>query len=145
MTKRVDREGPIQEAVVKYLETVMPDALVHHCRNEINKRGKGKGWVKNAIALELAKAKRRGVKAGFPDIIVLPYANVGALFFEVKAEGNYASANQKDIHAHLERLGYRVAVVRSIDDVRESLIEWGVGFSEKIPIMGAVIGDKVVK
>lgn len=128
----VDREGPIQEAIVKYLELVMPDALVHHCRNEINKRGGGKGWVKNTIALELAKAKRRGVKAGFPDIIVLPFANVGAFFFEVKAEGNYASDNQKAIHAHLERLGYRVAVVRSIDDVRECLRAWGVGFSEKI-------------
>lgn len=140
MTKRFDREGPIQEAVVKYLETVMPDALVHHCRNEINKRGAGKGWVKNTIALELAKAKRRGVKAGFPDIIVLPYANVGALFFEVKAEGNSASENQKAVHAHLERLGYRVAVVRSVDDVRECLQSWGVGFVEKIPLRGTING-----
>lgn len=136
MSKRIDREGPIQEAIVQYLESVMPDALVHHCRNEISKRGSGKGWVKNTIAFELAKAKRRGVKAGFPDIIVLPYATVGALFFEVKAEGNYADKKQKEMHALLERLGYRVAVVRSIDDVRESLASWGVGFVEKIQKAG---------
>lgn len=121
-----------------YLQTVMPDALVHHCRNEINKRGKASGWVKNSIAMELAKAKRRGVKAGFPDIIVLPYANVGAFFFEVKAEGNYASDNQKAIHAHMARLGYRVAVVRSIDDVRECLKEWHIGFVEKLPLRGEI-------
>lgn len=145
MTKRVDREGPIQEAIVNYLEQVMPDALVHHCRNEINKRGKGNGWVKNNIAMELAKAKRRGMKPGFPDIIVLPYANVGALFFEVKAEGNPTQPNQDAIHAHMTRLGYRVAVVRSIDDVRECLQSWGVGFVEKIPTVGQVVGDRVVK
>ena len=130
MTKPIDREGPIQEAIVKYLEAVMPDALVHHCRNEINKRGGRKGWVKNTIAMELAKAKRRGVKAGFPDIIVLPYAHVGAIFFEVKAEGNYTSKTQKGIHEHLRALGYRVAVVRSIEDVRECLEKWGIGFRE---------------
>lgn len=129
MTNRTDREGPIQQAVVEYLRRVMPDALVHHARNEINKRGL-------AIQIELAKARRRGVVAGFPDIIALTY--VGALFFEVKAEGNYADKNQRAVHVHLERLGYRVAVVRSIDDVRECLVEWGVGFVEKIPHRGTI-------
>jgi hypothetical protein len=117
MSKRSDLEGPIQQAIVAYLRQVLPSALVHHARNEINKRGL-------AIQIELAKAKRRGVVAGFPDIIALTKS--GALFFEVKAEGNYASPAQKAVHAQLEALGYPVAVVRSIDDVRECLAEWGV-------------------
>lgn len=140
MSKRVDREGPIQEAVVAYLETVMPNALVHHCRNEINKRGTAKGWVQNTIAMELAKAKRRGVKAGFPDIIVLPFSNVGAFFLEVKAPGGALSPAQKEIHEHLQRLGYKVGVVRSIDDTRATLQKFGIGFVEKIPMRGQING-----
>ena len=121
--RRVDREGPVQKAIVDWLRRVMPDAIVHHCRNEINKSGV-------QIQRELAKAKRLGAVAGFPDLIVLPFANVGPLFLEVKAEGNYASRTQRELHASLSRLGYRVAVVRSIDDVRECLQQWGVGFRE---------------
>lgn len=131
MGKRVDREGPIQKAIVDYLHSVMPFAIVHHCKNEINKRGKG-------IAIEIANAKRKGMVPGFPDLIVLPYSRVGPLFFEVKAKGNYADPNQKKIHKEMQDLGYNVAVVRSVDDVRECLIKWGVGFIEKIPHLGKI-------
>lgn len=131
MAKRIDREGPVQRAIVDYLRSVMPGAIVHHCKNEINKRGKG-------IQIELAKAKRNGAVTGFPDLIVLPYANVGAFFLEVKAPGNYPSDPQKDAHAALRKLGYRVAVVRSVDDVRAALVGWGVGFQEKIEHRGQV-------
>lgn len=116
---RKDREGPIQRAIVAYLRTAMPWAIVHHCKNEINKRGK-------SIAIEISKAKLAGVVTGFPDIIVLPGEEYGALFFEVKAEGNYASKAQKAVHEDLRRLGYCIAVVRSIDDVKECLDEWAV-------------------
>lgn len=125
MGRRVDREGPVHKAIVDWLRKVMPDAMVYHCKNEINKRGK-------AFAIEIAKAKKKGLIVGFPDLLVLPSANIGAFFLEVKAEGNYATPEQKEIHAELTCLGYRVAVVRSIDDVRKCLQEWGIGFKEKI-------------
>jgi len=131
MGKRVDREGPVQRAIVDYLGKVMPQAIVHHCKNEIKKRGKG-------IQIELAQAKRNGMKPGFPDLIVLPFVNVGPIFFEVKAEGNYASDSQKDMHQAMRKLGYRVAVVRSTEDVRECLVSWGVGFQEKIEHRGRI-------
>lgn len=118
-------ETPIQRAIVDYLRTVMPDAVVHHAKNEINKRG-------TAIAIELAKSKRNGAVTGFPDLIVLPYANVGAMFFEVKAPGGYPSKPQRAVHAQLEALGYRVAVVRSVDDVRACLRLWGIGHRERV-------------
>ena len=125
-----DRESPIQIAIVDYLRSVLPPAcIVHHCRGEINRSGA-------TFMRELAKAKRKGAIPGFPDLIVLTY--VGAIFFEVKAEGNYADKNQRAMHERMRRLGYMVAVVRSIDDVREALAEWGVGTTEKIPFRGQV-------
>lgn len=117
--KRIDRESPIQIEIVGYLRSVFPPpCIVHHCRNEISKSGR-------SIAVEIAKAKEKGMLPGFPDILVLPFATVGPLLFEVKAEGNYADKTQKAVHEDLRRLGYRVAVVRSVADVRESLQEWG--------------------
>lgn len=129
--KPVDREGPVQIAIVDWLRGAMPDAIVHHCRNEINRSG-------YSIAKELADAKRKGAVPGFPDLLVLPYATVGAIFFEVKAEGAYARKNQRAIHEQLRALGYRVAVVRSVQDVRECLQEWGVGYVENIELRGVV-------
>lgn len=125
---RKDNESPIQIAIVDYLRSILPTGcIVHHCRGEINKSGP-------QFMRELAKAKRKGALPGFPDLIILTY--VGTLFFEVKAEGNYADKSQRSMHEKLRQLGYRVAVVRSIDDVRESLAEWGVGTMERIPFRG---------
>ena len=115
---RQDRETPVQVAIVQYLELTQPAWIVHHCKMEINKRGK-------AIQIEIAKAKRKGSKVGFPDLLVLPWAHIGPVFLEVKAEGNYASPAQKDMHRQLERLGYRVGVVRSVEDVQERFAAWG--------------------
>ena len=119
MSKRVDREGPIHRSILAYLRKVLPDALIHHSKNEIRQRG-------SKIALELSRAKRDGVVTGFPDLVVFPFTSMTPMFFEVKAEGNYASKAQKDVHAKLDALGYRVAVVRSIEDVQEALTEWKV-------------------
>lgn len=132
MTKRVDREGPIHTAIVDFLRTVLPDAITHHCRNEINKSG----W---RIAKELAQASRKGAVKGFPDLMVLSLAHIGPMFFEVKAPGNYPDATQKALHAQMAALGYRVAVVRSIDDVRAALRQWGIATKEA----GSVVDIRV--
>lgn len=122
---RVDRETPVQVAIVNYLRQALPpECIVHHARGEINKRGA-------QVMRELAKAKRKGALPGFPDLVVLPYTATGpAIFLEVKAEGNYATPQQKSMHERMRTLGYRVAVVRSIDDVRECFAEWGVYLRE---------------
>lgn len=116
---KVDREGPIHRDIIKWLRLALPDAIVATVKNEINKRGA-------SIARELHQAKLKGVVTGFPDIIVLPLAHIGPMLFEVKAEGGYPSEAQKSIHAQLAKLGYRVAVVRSIDDVKEYLAAWAI-------------------
>jgi hypothetical protein len=128
-------EREIQKSIVKYLRQVLPSkCIVHHSANE-GVRGGKRGLIDGV------RKKEMGQYAGFPDLLVLPYANIGALFFEVKAEGKYASEKQKEVHEQMRDLGYRVAVVRSVDDVRESLAEWGVGTQEitkEIPFRGVV-------
>ena len=114
-----DRETPVQVTIVQWLEMQFPAWIVHHCKMEINKRGK-------AIQIEIAKAKRKGSKVGFPDLLVLPWAHIGPLFLEVKAEGNGTSKPQKAMHERLRTLGYKVAVVRSIEDVQQAIAGWGI-------------------
>lgn len=123
MGKRTDREGPIQRSIVMHLRAVLPGAIVHHCKNEINKRGQ-------SIMLELAKAKSLGAVKGFPDLLVLPAADIGPFFLEIKAPGNYPTDSQREVHDQMDRLGYRVAVVRSVDEVRAVLRLWGVPTAE---------------
>lgn len=116
---RTNLEAPIQRAILRYLRTVLPDAIIHHSASEGTRGGK-EGWLDGAIR------KGMGQLPGFPDLIVLPQAEIGPLFFEVKSEGGYTSQAQKTMHEQLRKLGYRVAVARSIEDVRESLLAWGV-------------------
>ena len=114
------REAPIQRAIVQWLRLQYPAWIVHHAKNEINKRGK-------AIAIEIAQAKLAGSITGWPDLIVLPPSHVGPIFFEVKAEGNYPTDAQRQVHDRLRALGYRVGIVRSVDDVADRLASWGIG------------------
>ena len=124
--KPVDREGPIQREIIAFLRKILPDAIVHHCANESHISGK-------AAMIASVRKKRDGMLPGFPDIILLPYAaKLGAMFFEVKAEGNYATKAQKEVHAQLASLGYHVAVVRSAQDVMECLTDWDVGYAEQL-------------
>lgn len=113
---RTAREAPIQRAVVAYLRLVMPPAcIVHHSPNE-GVRGGVRG------VLDGKRKREAGQVAGFPDVVCVTYR--GVLFFEVKAEGGRMSEAQKDIRRRIEAMGHRYAVVRSVDDVRESLTEW---------------------
>lgn len=117
--RRQSPEAAIHEAVVDYLRVALPDAVVATVKNEINKSGA-------AFAREMAQAKRRGIVPGFPDILVLPFSHIGTMLFEVKAPGGYPTETQRAVHERLRALGYRVAVVRSVDDARAALREWGV-------------------
>ena len=113
-------EAQIQRSIVQHLRTALPFSVVHHSANEGN-RG-GIAGIKDG-----ARKKALGQVAGFPDIIVLHWSKVGPLFFEVKAKKGRVTTAQKEMHERLTALGYKVAVVRSIDDVKAALTEWGVG------------------
>lgn len=121
--KRVDREGPIQESIVRFVYAAVPGVIVHHCKNEMNRSGK-------TFAREIAKAVRRGLRKGFPDLmILLPGSRI--FFLEVKAPGNYPDKDQRELHDEMRALGFKIAVVRGIDDLRAIFNEWGIETREK--------------
>lgn len=127
MGKRIDRESPIHRTILSYLRAAMPDAVIHHSPNELNLRGD-----KVAKAIAQNKAKGLGMRPGWPDLEV--FQSGTPYFFEVKAEGNTQTREQKNVQAELQAQGIRYAVVRSIADVRECLSEWGVITKEKGPL-----------
>ena len=117
--KRGDREGPIQRQIVAYLRAVLPGAIIHHSANESHLSGK-------RAMLATVRKKSDGMLPGFPDLIVMPDAVIGPFFLEVKAGKNDTTDAQKEVHTSLEALGYRVSVVRSVQDVRECLRSWSI-------------------
>ncbi|MCB5411804.1 VRR-NUC domain-containing protein [Pseudogemmobacter faecipullorum] len=114
-----DIEGPIHRSILDYLRLALPDALIHHSPNAIGLSG-------YKLSRQIAENRENGTVKGFPDLIVLPWANIGPMLFEVKAPGNYPDKDQRELHERLTTLGYRVAVVRSPEDVAAKLDEWGI-------------------
>lgn len=111
-------ELPIHRAILTYLRAVLPvGSLVHHSPNEFDARGP-------EIARQVAKHKSMGMVVGWTDLEAL--TPQGALFFEVKAPGGPVSSAQREVHEALSAMGYRVAVVRSVDDVKAALGGWGI-------------------
>lgn len=112
-------EFHIHVAIVCYLRAVLPaDWLVHHSRNG--------GMSKS----ENSRAKSMGALAGWPDIEIAGRETYGGLtvpatyYIEVKAPGGYTSSEQRKIHSSLSRLGCKVGIARSVDDVRSLIREW---------------------
>ena len=73
---------------------------------------------------EGARRKRRGCRAGVPDILTIYQGRV--LFLEVKTPKGRLSPNQKERIPEIELAGARVVIVRSVDDIFEALKEAGV-------------------
>lgn len=112
----IDREGPIHRAVLAYLRSQLPSAVIHHSPNAIGLSGK-------RLMLQIVKNTAAGTVTGFPDLLILDAGRCGLM--EVKAAGNYPSKPQSALLGRLEALGYPVAVVCSIDDARAALVAWG--------------------
>lgn len=75
-------------------------------------------------AIQMNALKRQGLRVGFPDLAALmPFGRVG--FIEVKCEGEKLTDKQKDCHEWMLAFGHRVSVCRSLEDVRDTLREWG--------------------
>lgn len=122
---RQSPERTIHLAILQFLRsTLYGGPIIHHSANEIGLSGRD-------VARHIANAKHMGMVPGYPDLVCHTFH--GDLFFEVKAEGNSLTPAQKAVHADLIRLNRKVAVVRSIDDVREKLAEWGIPTRETDP------------
>lgn len=109
-------EDPIHIAIKNYLEATLPHGwIVHHVRNE----GMSKA--------ENGRAKALGAKKGWPDLEIMGQhedGRPGVWFIEVKAPGNYATQEQRELHDRLEDLGFKVGIARSIDDAQRLVLAW---------------------
>lgn len=113
---RQDREGPVHRSILQLLDFALPrDAIYHHSPNELDMAGA-------EAARQIAKARKLGTKAGWPDIEIIWQGR--AYFLEVKAEGRQSEA-QRDIATDLRRAGSPYAVVRSVTEAEEILKSWG--------------------
>lgn len=79
---------------------------------------------KKERSIQMANLKRDGLTPGFPDLIV--YGKNGRIgHIEIKVEGNYQTASQKECERWLTEFGQNVAVCRSLPDIDETLARWG--------------------
>lgn len=106
-------EHAIQVAIVRYLESVLPHTIrIVAIPNKPRSAAQG------------GMEKARGSKKGFPDFILINGSQQGAIAgFEVKREGQYLEASQKEWRDWFIKHRIPHFVVRSIDDVREALAE----------------------
>lgn len=112
--KRVDRETPVQRAIIKGLHAALPPrSLVFHIPN---------GGARNQIAG--AKLKGAGTLAGIPDLCcILPGGTV--FFVEVKAPGGSLSPHQRELIPLIRELGILVVVASDLATVLDALRDSG--------------------
>lgn len=81
------------------------------------------GGSRNAI--EGAKFKKMGVRSGVPDYLL---SNNGSLvgFMEFKYGKNNLQESQKKFRDYVTQAGVKWAEIRSFDDFRDTLVEWGI-------------------
>lgn len=121
MTKPLNAKQPlekvVQQSVIAFLHG--RGITTAHVPNGSVLAGDAK-----ARAMQVNALKKNGMRVGFPDLICL--ASGGRTgFMEVKREGEKLSENQIHWAGALEHLGHNFAVVRSVEDARETLEQWG--------------------
>lgn len=81
-----------------------------------------------------AKLKKAGLQAGWPDIQLI---HRGLYFgLEVKTQTGRLSPAQTELHKKLIASGCSVAVVRSVSDALEKIIDWGLSRKHKQNVEG---------
>jgi len=111
---RQNLESQLQKHIVDYLRAILPQSIVAAIPNGSQRTATGR--PANAVP---------GFTSGLPDLMVLiPQGRV--VFFEVKAPKGRVSDAQLDIHLRMHGLNHEVAIVRSIDDVKNALEAWNI-------------------
>jgi hypothetical protein len=106
-------EDAIHRSIFRFLRSVLPAHwLVYHTPN---------GGSRNKI--EAANMKGLGVLAGVPDLTIV--GDGKAYFLEVKAKSGRVQPSQHAFMDKLEANKIAHAVVRSIDDVRAFIEQYG--------------------
>lgn len=112
--KRKNDELIVHRAIVDYLHRVLPGHAGFHCPNG-----------ERRDARTAAKLKSMGTRAGVPDL-GLPLPSGRMLWLEIKAPGGKLSISQRGYIELLRGMGHTVAIVESIDDVRNTFKALGI-------------------
>jgi transcriptional regulator with XRE-family HTH domain len=118
-TKRKNRqlEYILHCQIAHFLKLVLPEDKVWWTSIEVsNNDGSELGRRRQA------RNRRKGVKAGVPDIFIAYNSNI--LWMEVKIPGNDLSLSQIEVHKRLKAQGHFVEIVRSLEDVIRILKEY---------------------
>lgn len=116
--RKVYAEDALQIACKAWYDGAFPEyrLLLHHSPNE------GKLFQKDRDG---AKRKAMGVRAGFPDFILLaPTREYGYLAIELKSPKGRQTEHQKEYQRAVEMSGGRYVIVRSLDDFRDLVLDW---------------------
>ena len=76
-----------------------------------------------------AKLKRAGLQAGWPDIQLISDGMFYGL--EVKTKVGKLSPAQLALHKKLQAIGCSIAVVRSVSEAQEKIVDWNISRSDK--------------
>ena len=109
-------EDALQKACVAWFDYTHRalSPYLHHSPN---------GGLRNAA--EAAKFKAMGVRAGFPDLVLLvPRGKRPFLAIELKYGRNGQSERQKAYQRALEAVGARYAVVRTVEEFKRIIGEY---------------------
>jgi len=117
--KRRQSEQSLHRAVAQYLDAALPKSMFW-----TTFPAGGGGRIRGA------QLKAMGLRAGVPDLLIMwNAATLGILqvgWIELKAKRGMVSMVQDIVHHDLRRMGCHVACCRSLDDVQETLIGWGI-------------------
>jgi hypothetical protein len=111
-------EARIQGEIVSFVREYCKHALIFCVPND--------GLFSKA---EAARRKWQGVLAGVPDLALVG-PNGRAYFVEVKAPGGTLSLEQKALLGRLSELSAPWCVVRSLNDMRNALMAWGIAHAD---------------
>jgi VRR-NUC domain len=121
----MDQEFVIHVGLVEHLRRFRQDGVVFFHPSSGKERTKrvhpktGKVFCPGGTRLQ-----RMGMRKGVPDLVILHSGRIMGL--EVKSPGGTLSREQKEFRVEWERAGGIYAVVRSVEEGRALLEEWGV-------------------
>lgn len=90
--------------------------------NEPDWRRKARAWIKNIAFGLQKKLKAKGVKKGFPDIIL--FYKSKAFCIELKSKTGTLSVEQKIMHFELDKVGVPTIVAKDIPTILKALERW---------------------
>jgi|TARA_R100000084_G_C4654333_1_gene151852 hypothetical protein len=124
-TRKNQPEYELQRAVVSYIKVKYPNILINGSA----------GGVRTSMS-QAIKLKATGSSKGFPDLFIYQPRKVDGQAYcgcalELKVKGNYATKEQKEWIAKLQKNGYYAEVVTDYAEVINR-INWYLGDEKKV-------------